>query len=304
MRQARLTDDEPPMPREIEARERILHDDCSRRLSLLWPGVIQHCRGRTAEGSVLIGLGAAELGVGIGAAVDQGTDSPAAGIPLLAFADLFTASAIDAVLENQRAARYRFVPQESLTEMAASPFSGEVLSKPYVWAGIIGTFAAGILVSRIVDGPYDTTNFGKRPVLFGQEMNSAVGYPLAGAIGIALFEHVAVAEESVFRGLVQSGFSRSSGETKGWIYGSLVFGLAHSTNVFFIDESQRATYLLVGVPFITLLGSYLGLAYRWSGYSLGPSVAIHFWYDFLIEAWGFILDPKHSPLAVTWSMPF
>src|SRR5262249_5615284 len=164
--------------------------------------------------------------------------------------------------------------------------------------------SSDLLVSRIVDGPYDTTNFGKRPVIFGQEMNSAVGYPLAGAIGIALFEHVAVAEESVFRGLVQSGFARSSGETKGWIYGSLIFRLAHSTNIFFIDESQRAKYLLVRVPFITLPDSYFGLAYWSSGSSLGPSVAIHLWYDFLIEAYGFILDPKHSPLAVTWSMPF
>ena len=43
---------------------------------------------------------------------------------------------------------------------------------------------------------------------------------------------------------------------------------------------------------------------RWSGYSLAPSVAIHFWYDFLIEAYGFAMDPKHSPLALTWGMGF
>jgi membrane protease YdiL (CAAX protease family) len=141
-------------------------------------------------------------------------------------------------------------------------------------------------------------------VLFGAEVNSAVGYPVAGAVGIGLFEHVALAEESTFRGLLQSGWSRSAGETRGWIYGSLAFGLIHTTNILFIDPSQRLSYLAVGVPFITLLGSYLGLAYRWSGYSLAPSVAIHFWYDFLIEAVGFVADPKHSPLAATWSVPF
>ncbi len=57
------------------------------------------------------------------------------------------------------------------------------------------------------------------------------------------------------------------------------------------------------MPFITLLGSYLGLAYRYSGYSLGPPIAIHFWYDFLLEAYSFLGDPKHSPLAVSFSLP-
>ncbi|MFN2546769.1 MAG: CPBP family intramembrane glutamic endopeptidase [Myxococcales bacterium] len=304
MQRARVTREEPVSERENEARERVVNDDCSRRLSLLWPGVVQLCRGRSTEGGLMLGLGAAELGTGLAAGFDQGFGSAAAGVPLLAFGDLLTLSALDAVIESQRAARYRFVPQESLSEMAAAPFSPQVLSKPAVWAGIAGTLAAGILVSRIVDGPVDTTNFGRRPVLFGKELNSAVGYPLAGAIGIGLFEHVAIAEESAFRGLVQSGWARSSGEDRGWIYGSLTFGLVHASNIVFMDPSQRLTYLAVGVPFITALGSYLGLAYRWSGYSLAPSVAIHFWYDFLIEAYGFVLDPRHSPLALTWGMGF
>jgi len=304
MRQARVTREEPDSEREVESRRRVIDDECSSRARILWPGVAQLCRGRTGEGAFMLGLGAAELGTGIAAGVGSGFGSAAAGVPLLAFGDLLTASALDVVLESQRAARYRFVPQESLGELARAPFSAEVLSKPSVWAGILGTLAAGVLVSRIVDGPVDTSNFGKRPVLFGHELNSAVGYPLAGAIGVGLFEHVAIAEESVFRGLLQSGWARSSGETPGWIYGSLAFGAVHASNILFMDSSQRVTYLAVGVPFITVLGSYLGLAYRWSGYSLAPSVAIHFWYDFLLEAYGFATDPKHSPLAVTWAMPF
>jgi len=33
-------------------------------------------------------------------------------------------------------------------------------------------------------------------------------------------------------------------------------------------------------------------------------VAIHFWYDFLVEAIGFAGDPKNSPLALSWGTPF
>jgi membrane protease YdiL (CAAX protease family) len=253
---------------------------------------------------VLTALTVAELGAGVAGSVLKGPDSSAAGVPFLALADLFTLSIMDLSLENQRGARLSLVPQESLGELARAPFSGEVLSRPEVWAGIAGSLAAGILVSAAVDGGIDTHNAGKRPVLFGHEVNSAAGYPAAAALGVLVFEQVALAEEMTFRGVLQSGLARTQGETPGWLYASLIFGLLHSTNVVFLEGSQRLTYLAVGVPFITLLGSYLGLAYRWNQYSLGPSVAIHFWYDLLLEAASFVADPKNSPLAVTWGMPF
>ena len=271
---------------------------------MLLPGYLQICRGRTADGAVLAGLGVAELGTAIGASVADGISSNAAGVPLLALGDLLTLSVMDAGLENQRALKLKYVPQENLSELARAPFSFEVLRRPTVWGGIIGTLAAGLLVSRLVDGPITTQGFGKRPVLFGHEVNSAAGYPAAGVIGVGLFEHVSLAEESTFRGLLQSTWSREYGEDRGFVYGSLAFGALHATNIFFMDSSERLNYLAVGVPFITVLGSYLGLVYRSSGYSLGPSVAIHFWYDFLVEAIGFAGDPKNSPLALSWGTPF
>ena len=242
--------------------------------------------------------------MGLTSGIKSGFTQPGAALPLLAFGDLLTLAVMDTALETQRARRLPFVPQETLAELALAPFSAEVMGKPLVWGGILGTLAAGLLVSRLLDGPVDTTNLGKRPVLFGRQVNSAVGYPLAVGIGVGLFEHVALAEETSFRGVLQSGWARSSGETRGWVYGSLAFGLVHASNILFLPPESRLSYLAVGVPFITLLGSYLGLAYRYSGYSLGPPVAIHFWYDLLIELSGFLADPKNSPLAVSWGMPF
>jgi membrane protease YdiL (CAAX protease family) len=304
MHEARLDSDSLPSEREQEARERVIGANCDARYGLLFPGLGQLCRGRAVEGSLMAGLGTAELSTALVSGAKNGFSQPAAAVPLLAFGDLLTYSVMDAVLESHRAARLRFVPQESPAELARAPFSAEVLKRPSVWAGIAVTLAAGLLVSRIVDGPLNTQNFAKRPVLFGREMNSAIGYPLAAGIGVGLFEHVALAEESAFRGVLQSSWARSWGEERGWIYGSLAFGLLHASNVFFMSSSDRVAYLAVGVPFITLLGSYLGLAYRWNDYSLAPPVAIHFWYDFLIEAASFVADPKNSPLAVAWGVPF
>lgn len=301
MKAARLDPAQPPSDRELDAAERVRR--CPKHAGLLVPGLLQLCRGRTEDGAVLLGLGVAELGTGIGAAAGEGLGSSAAGVPLLAFGDLVTLSVMDLALENQRAARLLYVPQESLADLARAPFSAEVLSRPSVWAGLAGSLAAGILVSIAVDG-LRTQDFGKRPVLFGRETNSAVGYPLAGAIGIGLFEHVSIAEESAFRGVLQSAWSREYGETRGWIFSSLAFGAVHASNIVFLDPRDRLAYLAIGVPFITALGSYLGLAYRIEGYSLAPSVAIHFWYDLLLETFAFLTDPKNSPLAVSFGMPF
>jgi membrane protease YdiL (CAAX protease family) len=302
MHEARRAPDDLPSARELESQQRVA--SCPVNAGLFVPGLLQRCRGRKAEGAALVTLGVAELGAAIAGGAANGFGSSAAGIPLIALGDLWTMSVIDLALEEQRAARLSYVPQESLTELARAPFSLDVLSRPSVWAGIAGSLAAGILVSAIVDHGIDTSNAGKRPVIFGREVNSGIGYPLAAAVGAGLFEHVAVAEEMAFRGAVQSSWARSVGETRAWIYASLVFGAVHGSNILFIDRSQRLTYLAIGVPFVTLLGGYLGLAYRWNRYSLAPSVAIHFWYDFLVEAFAFIADPKNSPLAVSWGMPF
>src|SRR5207237_5744813 len=282
----------------VEAERHFREPGCKPPLSAFFPGLGQMSCGRPGEGATLAVLGAAELGTALAAGVARGFDSAAAEVPLLAYAVLLTASTIDLVLDAQRAERLPFVPQESLSELARAPFDARVLSRPAVWAGIAGAVAASVALSRLVDGPLDTRNFGTRPVLFGSSMQSAVGYPLATAIGIGLFEHVAVAEESAFRGVLQSGWSRKSGETAGWAWASLSFGLLHVGNLPFIDRKDRLKYLYSAVPFITLLGGYLGLTYRWSGYGLAAPVAVHLWYDFLIDTVDFLADPKNSPLSM------
>ena len=72
----------------------------------------------------------------------------------------------------------------------------------------------------------------------------------------------------------------------------------------FIDARDRVKYLYAAVPFITVLGSYLGWTYHDAGYELSTPVAIHFWYDFLVEAVDFLADPKNSPLSMRLGFAF
>src|SRR5205823_5792760 len=151
----------------------------------------------------------------------RGPGSAAAQLPLLAFSDLLVASTFDLILDSQRAERLVYTPPEGLPGPLGAPFDPRVLRDPLVWGGIAGSLAAGLLVSRIVDGPLDTHGLGQEPIIFGARMHDAAGYPLAGALGTALFVQVAAAEEMAFRGVLQSGWARSSGETAGWAYASI-----------------------------------------------------------------------------------
>lgn len=281
-------------------------DGCPSFVPLLFPGAAQLCLGRPGEGAAVASLGVVELATGAAVAASQGIDHPGASATLTAFQDLWIASASDHALEHQRAARARFVPPERMIELPQAPFSPDVLRHPEVWLGLAGMVGVDLLVTRLVYGPaaFDFSRAGDPPNLFGRSFAPLPGGALATGVGGALFTHVAVAEEMFFRGWLQSGLSRALGETPGWLLASAVFGATHSLNALLLPEEERVTYLAVYVPFITLLGSYLGLVYQRLGYSLAPVVAIHFWYDLIVSGVGYALDPQRNLLSASIRLRF
>jgi membrane protease YdiL (CAAX protease family) len=274
---------------------------------LLLPGVGQICRGKTLEGSALLAFGAAELGttIAVGQRHPDGYSHPGAAVPLIAFQDLWIYANTEPLIERALAQRALYTPQESLADMLAAPFNVQVLKRPEVWAGTLGLLALGIGASWLLEGHLIETDdaFGT-PRLFGRNFDRATGYPLGVGVGVGLFGHVAIAEEVIFRGAMQSGLSRKYGPFQGWLWSSLAFGLAHSLNIFTLPESQRNRYLLYAVPFITGLGSYMGYAYHATDYSLSAPIAIHFWYDLLLSTTFFVIDPKNSPISASISLKF
>jgi membrane protease YdiL (CAAX protease family) len=305
LRQARLSPTTQVTAREHEAWQRHKRGTpCSRNWGFLFPGLSQLCQGREVEGGTLLAFGVAEVGTAIAVGRREGIEHPGAAIPLLAFQDLWIYGIFDGIRDEQLASFVPYTPQDTFSELAVAPFNWQVLKRPEIWIGILATTAIGVAVSMFVDESGNTDRLGEDPNVFGETMQPALGYPIAAGVGAGLFEHVALAEEMMFRGFLQSALVRRYGETGGWIWGSILFGLAHAPNAWLLPEDQRRDYLLYGVPFITLIGSYLGLTYRWSRYSLGPPVAVHFWYDFLLTATFFALDPTNSPISARITIPF
>jgi membrane protease YdiL (CAAX protease family) len=300
--QARTEKFQPPMPAEQSARARLSDPVCNPRLGSLFPGGAQICTGEPRTGAAIAAVAAAELTTGISVAVAEDADHPGALLPLLGFSDLWVYSAADFKIEQDLARELRFAPQDSAADLVAAPFNWQVMKRPDVVGGLVAILAAGIGVSLLVDEEIDRDNAGTDPNLFGRTFDRRIGYPLGYAAEATLFYQVAMAEEAAFRGWVQSSLARRHGETAGWIEGSLIFGAVHAPNIFFMPQDQWRDYLLIGVPFITALGSYIGWVYKRSGYSLAPAAALHFWYDFLLSATFFTLDPDGSPLSanLTW----
>ena len=88
----RRSAEEPPDEREIEARARFAEPGCKPALSAFFPGLGQLSCGRRDEGRGLALLAGAELGTALAAGAARGFSSAAAQVPLLAYADLLTAS--------------------------------------------------------------------------------------------------------------------------------------------------------------------------------------------------------------------
>ncbi|HEY8209365.1 MAG TPA: CPBP family intramembrane glutamic endopeptidase [Myxococcaceae bacterium] len=301
-----MSDDLPETGAEAAARQAVAQDECHPVLPFLFPGAAQLCLGRPAEGAAVVSLGAAELATGVAVAASSGISHPAAGATLTAFQDLWVASATEWALEHQRAGRARLVPPERISDLLPAPFSPDVLRHPEVWLGLLGMVGADLLVVRLLGGPgvFDPSHVGEPPNVFGRSFDPWTGNALGLGVGGALFMHVAIAEESFFRGWLQSSLSRALGETPGWLIASVLFGATHSLNVLALPPEDRPIYLGVFVPFITVLGGYLGWVYRNLGYSLAPAVALHFWYDLAVSGVAFALDPQHNPISASIRLGF
>jgi len=268
---ARLSPLDPPSITENEAALRVQRARCSPMWALAFPGLGHMCLRRDAEAATLGALGLAEIGATVAIIAGHtddpslaGDEDPPVTAPLTALQDLWVYGLVDALFTTEMAAGKLYAPQDSPADLVAAPFNWQVLKRPTVWAGLLGALAVGLGVSFAVDRP-SGEKLGDDPVLFDREVDGRWGYPAGGAMMMGLFSHVAIAEEALFRGWLQSSISRAHGETVGWGLASLAFGAVHLGNLSALDREDWADCLLYAMPVITGAGYYLGWVYRHEG---------------------------------------
>ncbi len=304
---ARTSVIEPPSVHELDARDRPAKKRCSGSLAYipLVMGLGQYCHRKDAHAAALALAGVADLatGIAVGTQSEAGFENPGAGFALVAYQDLWVAGVADMLIDRDLSRGLLYAPTDSLGDLLAAPFNWEVMKQPKVWGGILGAVAIGIGVTLALSDIPDASP-GDDANLFGKNVSPALGYPGAMLAFGGLFSHVAPAEELLFRGVVQSGLARSQGENIGWLGGSLIFGAIHAPNALALPADEQRDYITYAVPVITVVGSYLGYLYKSSEYSLAAPTAMHFWYNTLLSATAFALDPQNSPVSANVGIRF
>lgn len=198
------------------------------------------------------------------------------------------------------------VSEESLSDLLLAPFSPSVLKSPWVWAGTPLMVAAGVALSLAISDSElpDRNLFNDEEVNFlGRRYGRASGLALGSAYFAGLFSPVGVGEEALFRGVLLPAISESFGVGWGLTLSSLLFGAAHIGNFGGASDYQYKTAAFA-VPFITLGGAYMGWVATKHEFTLARSVAIHFWYNFLLSTVDFVLDPHRQPFVARFGTSF
>jgi membrane protease YdiL (CAAX protease family) len=290
-------------------------------LSVLCPGCGYFYLERPQRAVAFLGAGAGLLSAGLAVQAASPLDADGhhevgratplyQGILELWFYGIYATYRDARVARGDLGARFP-VAKEELPEMLLAPFNPHVLKSPWVWAGVPAMLGAAVGASYLMSRASSTSTAAQMRALtdgrgvqfFGRHYGTAEGVALGETYNASLFLPVAVAEESLFRGVVQAGLSEGPlGLWGGWAVGSAIFGAAHTFN--FIGDENGVKEAALAVPYLMVTGSYLGLLYVHSGFSLLRGVAVHFWYDFLLATMDFVANPDHQPFVMRFATPF
>jgi membrane protease YdiL (CAAX protease family) len=161
---------------------------------------------------------------------------------------------------------------ETFADLAYAPFNYQVLKKPLVFVPILGIAFLSAVAS------YGATG---EPTLVPKSVKQDGSlYYASFMTGIS----PAIGEEAYFRGVLNYNLSMRFGPHIGVGTSGIIFMLAHEGNS---DARQ-------GRPIRLLAGLYLGFLHVASGYDIRPSVAVHFWFNFLVSL-GQIASYKPDP---------
>lgn len=173
----------------------------------------------------------------------------------------------DAVVLNGEA--FDGLPREKYVNLAAAPFKWSVIKKPEVWGGVLGSLA---VASTVVYFAYSDTEGSVH-------MDSSPTRTIEPLSALP----IAIGEEALFRGLLQTSLSNHMPAWGAITLSSCAFGAAHIPNAWALEPSDRWRYYTYSIPLITGLGAYMGwLTHK--NHSLNESVAVHAWYDFTLMA--------------------
>jgi len=173
-------------------------------------------------------------------------------------------------------------------DLILAPFSYRNFLDPWVLgAGVLGGVLAVASAEDNARGLGDVSRVG----IWGRDYNRRDGTAAYGASALMVSLGAGVAEEALFRGLLQTMFQNDWGKTPGLWAAAGTFGAAHIVGP---DGKPNIGAVLA----TTAGGAYFGWLYNREGNRLAKPIAAHFWYDFMLMAASWAADPENNALGV------
>ena len=122
-------------------------------------------------------------------------------------------------------------------------------------------------------------------------------FAVFGSVSLANSWSAGIGEEYLCRNFMMPILDYRFGQKKGLIFSSLIFGSLHFSNLLFAEDPDYGAALLQ-VCEATILGYFLGRDVQKRNYDIGPAIAAHMWYDMVLMAGSFLINPEDNFLGV------
>lgn len=183
-----------------------------------------------------------------------------------------------------------------ISTLTLAPFKWENIKSPPVY----GSFLAGILLNLIeVSLNKEKRSFKDVAVvqIMGERFDRDSSLTAYASLWFPICLNVAVSEECLWKGMIQTQLEEVLGKKKGLIASSLLFGIGHVSKPTEIES-------WINGAVASLYGFYLGRLYQKDNYRLERAIAAHFWFNVGAGITLFLLDPENNPLGLKITFTF
>jgi membrane protease YdiL (CAAX protease family) len=176
---------------------------------------------------------------------------------------------------------------ESVGSLLLSPVKWRHLSNPWVYVPI-GVFALGSWFGMDKLANSDKID---RITVIDKQYPRTDALVRSSSIAFVKYGLVAIQEEMMYRGILQTELTELTNPTAGIILSSAIFSTMH----LFHNDVSTAVGAFLG-------GLYMGYRYYASGYDLGEPIAFHFYANFITTCISAIRNPKEGMYvyAISW----
>jgi membrane protease YdiL (CAAX protease family) len=272
--------------------------------TLYIPGASYFCQQKYLKGTVFSALevGGVWLGIKHNNTLKNNSSSPYYNYPLFLRLQAFQTekltnfkNRLEIMKFNNPDFRYHDISEKDLY---LSPFKIENIVTP-ITGGMV--LLAGIFLGIEKIKERNSISEVEEIYFINRYIHRNQALPLFAATSLAMSWGAGIGEEYICRNYLLPVLDYKYGQKKGLLLSSLTFGALHFSNLLF---SEKPDYLsaLIQVGEATIAGYFLGRDVQKRGYNIGPAVAAHMWYDAILMAGSFLINPENNFLGVSIKM--